>query len=49
VVAVLGHIGLVDVVVVLGQVGIPLVGLAADEAVEAVVDVGDQAAQTVSS
>ena len=49
VVAVLGHIGLVDVVVVLGQVGIPLVGLAADEAVEAVVAVGDQAAQPVSS
>ena len=37
VVAVLGQVRLVDVVVVLGQVGIPVVGLAADEAVEAVV------------
>jgi hypothetical protein len=37
VIAVLGRVGLVDVVVVLRQVGIPLVGLAADEAVEAVV------------
>jgi hypothetical protein len=37
VVAVLGPIRLVDVVVVLGQVRIPLVGLAADEPVEAVV------------
>jgi hypothetical protein len=37
VVAVLGAVGLVDVVVVLGKVGIPLVRLAAEEAVEAVV------------
>ena len=37
VVAVLGQVGLVDVVVVLGEVRIPVVGLAADEAVEAVV------------
>ena len=36
VVALLGQVRLVDVVVVLDQVGIPLVGLAADEAVEAV-------------
>ena len=37
VVAVLGPVRLLDVVVVLGQVRIPLVGLAADEPVEAVV------------
>jgi hypothetical protein len=37
VVAVLGPVRLLDVVVVLGEVGIPLVGLAADEPVEAVV------------
>jgi hypothetical protein len=33
----LGPIWLVDVVVVLGQIGMPLVGLAADEPVEPVV------------
>jgi hypothetical protein len=36
VVAALRQVRLVDVVVVLDQIGIPLVGLAADEAVEAV-------------
>jgi hypothetical protein len=42
VVALLRHVGLVDVVVVLDEVGIPVVRLAPDEAVEAVEASGER-------